>query len=281
MPADGYGLVRGPDGRRADRPVRVGVHRAGRRALAGTRRSPAARRSQTPRPWRPSTGSTSSPATATPRSQVTARAADFWDTRLDASDCGWVRRTGSCDVDTRWLLFPSASVTLVTDKGNEHQIDLAMPPDLTSAAPGCSPAGDAAPDDLDGCPGGRLVRRPRPRRRRRPDPRPSRGHRVPPAVRRPADRVAGRRRARAPDQPERPSTTGPPMARGASAITPAPQPTRGAAGEEPRLPCLVAPSGDGGQPVQPLDRPAPGAVLEREREAETRRVDLEQRARAR
>ena len=64
--------------------------------------------------------------------QVRARAADFWDTRLDTSDCGWVRRTGSCDVDTRWLLFPSASVTLVTDKGNEHQIDLAMPPDLTS-----------------------------------------------------------------------------------------------------------------------------------------------------
>jgi hypothetical protein len=64
--------------------------------------------------------------------EVKARAADFWDTRLDTSDCGWVRRTGSCDVDTRWLLFPSASVTLVTDKGNEHQIDLAMPPDLTS-----------------------------------------------------------------------------------------------------------------------------------------------------
>lgn len=64
--------------------------------------------------------------------QVRARAADFWDTRLDTSDCGWVRRTGSCDVETRWLLFPSASVTLVTDRGNEHQIDLAMPPDLTS-----------------------------------------------------------------------------------------------------------------------------------------------------
>jgi hypothetical protein len=64
--------------------------------------------------------------------QVKARAADFWDTRLDTSDCGWVRRTGTCDVDARWLLFPSASVTLVTDKGNEHQIDLAMPPDLAS-----------------------------------------------------------------------------------------------------------------------------------------------------
>jgi hypothetical protein len=64
--------------------------------------------------------------------QVTARAADFWDTRFDTSDCGWVRRTGSCDVDARWLLFPSASVTLVTGKGNEHQIDLAMPPDLAS-----------------------------------------------------------------------------------------------------------------------------------------------------
>ncbi len=64
--------------------------------------------------------------------QVTARAADFWDTRLETSDCSWVRRTGSCDVDARWLLFPSASVTLVTDKGNEHRIDLAMPPDLAS-----------------------------------------------------------------------------------------------------------------------------------------------------
>jgi hypothetical protein len=68
--------------------------------------------------------------------QVRARSADFWDTRLDTSDCGWVRRTGSCDVDRRWLLFPSASVTLVTDKGNEHRIDLAMPPDLAAGLQG-------------------------------------------------------------------------------------------------------------------------------------------------
>jgi hypothetical protein len=64
--------------------------------------------------------------------QVRARAADLWNARLETTDCGWVRRTGTCDVDTRWLLFPSASVTLVTDKGNEHQIDLAMPPDMAS-----------------------------------------------------------------------------------------------------------------------------------------------------
>ena len=65
--------------------------------------------------------------------QVTARAADLWDTRLETADCGWVRRTGTCDVDARWLLFPSASVTLVTGKGNEHRINLAMPPDLAAA----------------------------------------------------------------------------------------------------------------------------------------------------
>jgi hypothetical protein len=68
--------------------------------------------------------------------QVKARAADFWDSRVDTSDCGWVRRTGSCDVDARWLLFPSASVTIVTAKGNEHQIDLAMPPDLAAGLAG-------------------------------------------------------------------------------------------------------------------------------------------------
>ena len=64
--------------------------------------------------------------------QVRARAADFWDTRLETADCGWIRRDGTCDVDTRWLLLPSTSVTLVTDKGNEHRIDLAMPPELAT-----------------------------------------------------------------------------------------------------------------------------------------------------
>jgi hypothetical protein len=64
--------------------------------------------------------------------EVTARAADLWDTRLEVEDCGWIRRTGSCDIDTRWLLFPSTSVTLVTKKGNEHRIDLAMPPDMAT-----------------------------------------------------------------------------------------------------------------------------------------------------
>ena len=53
--------------------------------------------------------------------QVTARAADLWDTRLETAGCGWIRRTGSCEVDARWLLFPSASVTLVTERGNEHR----------------------------------------------------------------------------------------------------------------------------------------------------------------
>jgi hypothetical protein len=64
--------------------------------------------------------------------RVTARAADLWDTRLEEADCGWIRRTGSCDVDARWLLFPSASVTIVTNKGNEHRLDLAMPPELAA-----------------------------------------------------------------------------------------------------------------------------------------------------
>ena len=64
--------------------------------------------------------------------EVKARPADFWERRVESGDCGWVRRTGTCDVDTRWLLFPSTSVTLVTDKGNEHRVDLAMPPELAA-----------------------------------------------------------------------------------------------------------------------------------------------------
>jgi len=64
--------------------------------------------------------------------QVTARAADLWDTRLEVEGCGWIKRTGSCDVETRWLLLPSASVTLVTKRGNEHRVELAMPPELAA-----------------------------------------------------------------------------------------------------------------------------------------------------
>ena len=64
--------------------------------------------------------------------EVKARPADFWERRVESGDCGWVRHTGTCDVNTRWLLFPSTSVTLVTDKGNEHRVDLAMPPELAA-----------------------------------------------------------------------------------------------------------------------------------------------------
>lgn len=64
--------------------------------------------------------------------QVTARAADLWDTRLEVEGCGWIKRTGSCEVEARWLLLPSASVTLVTKRGDEHRIDLAMPPELAA-----------------------------------------------------------------------------------------------------------------------------------------------------
>jgi hypothetical protein len=64
--------------------------------------------------------------------QVTARAADLWNTRLEVDGCGWIKRTGSCEVETRWLLLPSTSVTLVTRRGNEHRVDLAMPPELAA-----------------------------------------------------------------------------------------------------------------------------------------------------
>jgi hypothetical protein len=64
--------------------------------------------------------------------EVKARPADLWERRVESADCGWVRRTGTCEVDTRWLLFPSTSVTLITDRGNEHRVDLAMPPELAA-----------------------------------------------------------------------------------------------------------------------------------------------------
>jgi hypothetical protein len=64
--------------------------------------------------------------------EVKARPADLWERRVESADCGWVRRTGTCDVDTRWLFFPSTSVTLITDRGNEHRVDLAMPPELAA-----------------------------------------------------------------------------------------------------------------------------------------------------
>ena len=185
----------------------------------------------------------------------------------------------TCDVDTRWLLFPSASVTLVTDKGNEHQIDLAMPPDLASRLQDVPhqatllltvsmDAPEAASCDVhDPVTGSELI----------PAHRAVTACRLQFVVQQIAWRDAARsgHRVAVPREP----LTGPPMARGASAITPAPQPTRGAAGEEPRLPCLVAPSGDGRRSVQPFDRPAPGSMQERECETEARRVDLEERAR--
>ena len=109
----------------------------------------------------------------------------------EAADCGWIRRDGSCDVDARWLLFPSASVTLVTDKGNEHRIDLAMPPDLAAALQGVPRQATLLLTISMDAPEAAACERPRRRHRVRGDPRPPGGHRVPAAVRRPGDRVAG------------------------------------------------------------------------------------------
>ena len=65
--------------------------------------------------------------------KVRARAADLWDAHGKSGDCGWMRAGGTCNVDNAWLLLPAAPVTLVTDTGAEHDVVLAMPPDLSAA----------------------------------------------------------------------------------------------------------------------------------------------------
>ncbi|HYO42559.1 MAG TPA: hypothetical protein VES19_05105 [Candidatus Limnocylindrales bacterium] len=65
--------------------------------------------------------------------KVRARAAGLWDVRARDGDCGWLRQNGACDVDNAWLLLPAALVTVVTDNGDEHDVTLAMPPDLSEA----------------------------------------------------------------------------------------------------------------------------------------------------
>jgi len=65
--------------------------------------------------------------------KVKARAEGLWDARGAAGDCGWLRAGGVCDLDNAWLLLPAAPVTLVTDAGEEHEMTLAMPPDLAEA----------------------------------------------------------------------------------------------------------------------------------------------------
>ncbi len=65
--------------------------------------------------------------------KVRARAAGLWDVRGRDGDCGWIRDAKACDIDNAWLLLPAARVTLVTDSGAEHDIVLAMPPDLSAA----------------------------------------------------------------------------------------------------------------------------------------------------
>ena len=62
-----------------------------------------------------------------------ARAEGLWDAHGADGDCGWLRAGGVCDLDNPWLLLPSAPVTLVTDTGAEHDVTLAMPPDLAEA----------------------------------------------------------------------------------------------------------------------------------------------------
>jgi hypothetical protein len=65
--------------------------------------------------------------------KVRARAEGLWDARAAEGDCGWLRAGGTCDLDNAWLLLPAAPVTLVTDAGAEHDLRLAMPPDLSEA----------------------------------------------------------------------------------------------------------------------------------------------------
>jgi hypothetical protein len=65
--------------------------------------------------------------------KVQARAAGLWDVRTRDGDCGWLRKSGRCDVDNAWLLLPAAKVTILDDAGVEHEITLAMPPDLSEA----------------------------------------------------------------------------------------------------------------------------------------------------
>jgi len=65
--------------------------------------------------------------------KVRARAEGLWDARGADGDCGWLRAGGVCDLDNAWLLLPAAPVTLVTDAGVEHEVTLAMPPDLSEA----------------------------------------------------------------------------------------------------------------------------------------------------
>jgi hypothetical protein len=67
------------------------------------------------------------------RVRVRARADALWDATDRAGSCGWIRPTGTCDVDNPWLLLPAAAVTLVTESGDEHEVVLAMPPDLSEA----------------------------------------------------------------------------------------------------------------------------------------------------
>lgn len=68
------------------------------------------------------------------RVRVQAKVADLWGPRDAGPSCGWVRvRDGTdCEADNRWLLFPDADVTLVTDQGNLHDVALALPPDMAS-----------------------------------------------------------------------------------------------------------------------------------------------------
>lgn len=66
---------------------------------------------------------------------VQAKVGGLWDPRTAGPSCGWVRvRKGTeCRVDNRWLAFPDAAVTMITERGNQHDIVLAMPPDYAAA----------------------------------------------------------------------------------------------------------------------------------------------------
>ena len=65
--------------------------------------------------------------------RVRARAEGLWDAVNPEGACGWIPAPADCAVDMSWLLLPAAPVTLISDTGVEHDVVLAMPPDLSEA----------------------------------------------------------------------------------------------------------------------------------------------------
>jgi hypothetical protein len=64
--------------------------------------------------------------------RVEAKAEALWDARGHEGDCGWVRTRDGCDVDQAWLLLPPATVRVLTATGEEREIRVAIPPDMST-----------------------------------------------------------------------------------------------------------------------------------------------------